>query len=281
MQTGPVSTGKNSDNTGTEPLVSIIMPAYNAEQFLAAAIRSVLRQSYQNWELLIVNDGSTDKTPDILNQFDDLRIRFFSQKNRGVAAARNVALSNMRGDFYCFLDADDLLPSDSLIKRVNKFYEGVDYVDGGVRVFDHAMNSVVRLFRPTFHGKPLSELFQLKNTCFFGPSWMIRRVDPLILFHEGLSHGEDLLHYMEVSRRGGCYEFADGDVYFYRSHRSSAMNNLDGLWKGYRQIFKILRSWQEFTFKYQLIYQMKVRKFMFLAYLAKRDFRMAVKALAS
>lgn len=91
----------------TDNLVSIMMPAYNAEQFLAEAVASVLAQTYQDWELLLVNDGSTDKTADIAARFTDPRIRLLHKENGGESSARNMALDNSRGAFIAYLDADD------------------------------------------------------------------------------------------------------------------------------------------------------------------------------
>ena len=86
----------------TDALVSILMPVYNAEAFISEAITSVIRQSHKNWELLIVNDGSTDRSKNIIHSFPDKRIQYFEQQNRGVSVARNVGLKNMKGDYFCF-----------------------------------------------------------------------------------------------------------------------------------------------------------------------------------
>lgn len=88
-------------------LISVMMPAYNAEKYIAEAIESVLAQTYPNWELLIVNDGSTDATAVVASRYPDPRIRLIHQANGGEAAARNTALQQMRGEFLAFLDADD------------------------------------------------------------------------------------------------------------------------------------------------------------------------------
>ncbi len=88
-------------------LVSVMMPAYNAERFIRQAIESLLCQDYSDWELIVVNDGSTDRTAEIARAFDDPRIQVVDQANGGEAAARNTALGRMRGEFVAFLDADD------------------------------------------------------------------------------------------------------------------------------------------------------------------------------
>lgn len=96
-----------------KPLVSILMPAYNVEKYINKAIESVLEQSYQNWELLICDDGSTDKTFDLINQFNDHRIKIFKNtKNIGYMLTNNRILFSAKGDYITTQDADDwCLPS--------------------------------------------------------------------------------------------------------------------------------------------------------------------------
>lgn len=89
-------------------VVSIIMPAYNAERYIAQAIESVLAQTFSRWELVIVNDGSSDSTPDILERYTDARIKVFHQVNDGESGARNTALRHVQGEWIAFLDADDV-----------------------------------------------------------------------------------------------------------------------------------------------------------------------------
>lgn len=88
-------------------LVSVIVPVYNAEKHLADAIQSVLDQTYSNFELIAVNDGSTDRSLEILQQFADQRVRIINKENTGVSDTRNVAIKVATGEFVCFLDADD------------------------------------------------------------------------------------------------------------------------------------------------------------------------------
>jgi len=95
-------------------MVSIIVPAYNAERYLPEAVASVISQSVPGWELLLVDDGSTDSTPAICDSFaaSDSRIRSFHKPNGGLSDARNYGLDHARGDFIAFLDADDVLHPD-------------------------------------------------------------------------------------------------------------------------------------------------------------------------
>ena len=115
-----------------ERMISIIMPAYNSEKYISEAIESVCNQSYMNWELLIVNDGSTDRTPDILNKYaeNDNRIKVFHRENAGVSTARNIALSYASGDLVTFIDSDDVYHPNRLEKMVQVFekYPTCDFV---------------------------------------------------------------------------------------------------------------------------------------------------------
>lgn len=104
-----------------DSLVSIIVPIYNAEKYLDSCIQSVLRQTYTNWELILIDDGSTDKSGRIAEEygFADERITVFHQKNLGVSLARNQVIDEATGNYVVFLDADDELIEDCLAKTVN------------------------------------------------------------------------------------------------------------------------------------------------------------------
>lgn len=89
------------------PIFSIILPTFNRQKMLAVAIQSVLDQSFQNWELLIIDDGSTDNTKGHVAQLEDARIHYYYQNNKGKSAARNRGVAEAKGEFICFLDSDD------------------------------------------------------------------------------------------------------------------------------------------------------------------------------
>lgn len=100
------------------PRVSVIMPAYNAERFIARAIESVLSQTFPDWELIVVDDGSTDGTAEVLADLTDPRIRMIRQANGGEAVARNRGLDAVTGEYVAFLDADDLYLPNALADMV-------------------------------------------------------------------------------------------------------------------------------------------------------------------
>ena len=113
------------------PLISVVIPAYNAGQFLDEILESVLSQTYENWECIIVNDGSMDNTESIAKKWceRDTRFRYFYKENSGVSDTRNLGIKEARGEYIAFLDADDILTPDSLEVRINVLIEqNVDLV---------------------------------------------------------------------------------------------------------------------------------------------------------
>ena len=87
--------------------VSVIIPLYNKSQYIARTLDSVLAQTFQDYEVIVVNDGSTDDGPRIVRQYRDPRLRLVSQENRGLSGARNRGIAESRTDWVAFLDADD------------------------------------------------------------------------------------------------------------------------------------------------------------------------------
>lgn len=97
------------------PLISIIVPVYNGDKYLSRCVDSILNQTFQNWELLLVDDGSTDKSGEICDEYatKDKRVKAFHKENGGVSSARNIGLDNVKGDWITFVDADDELIQNS------------------------------------------------------------------------------------------------------------------------------------------------------------------------
>ncbi len=104
-----------------KPLVSILIPAYNAEKWIADTLRSAIAQSWQRKEIIVVDDGSSDQTRAVALQFESNHVRVVTQKNKGAAAARNLAFSLSQGDFIQWLDADDLISRDKITKQMQVF----------------------------------------------------------------------------------------------------------------------------------------------------------------
>jgi teichuronic acid biosynthesis glycosyltransferase TuaG len=258
--------------------ISIIMPAYNAAQYINEAIQSVIDQTYTHWELLVINDGSTDQTLQIIEQFDDERILVFTQeKNHGVSAARNLGLKQVKGEFICFLDADDILPPCSLLSRVQIFENPeVNFVDGQVDFIKDT--HIVRIYRPSLINKnPQEELILLTGSCFMGLSWMLRNTNNIVPFRTDLSHCEDLVFFIENSQEG-LYTYTNDCILHYRQNSVSAMRNLTGLENGYNKTLQILK---EKNIHSSLLkqYRTKVRSIMFKSFLKQGQLLNALKTL--
>lgn len=109
------------------PKVSVIIPTYNRSQLVREAIESVLKQTYSDFEVIVVDDGSTDDTRSAIGGLSDSRIRYFYQDNRGHAGARNTGLLNAKGEYIAYLDSDDLWPEEYLSILINKLEENKEF----------------------------------------------------------------------------------------------------------------------------------------------------------
>jgi len=221
-----------------EPLISIITATYNDDRFLADTIRSVIEQTHSNWEWIIVNNGSTDTTQEILDGLDESRIyAIHLNDNLGVSGGRNCALQQAKGAFFCFLDGDDLLTPNSLQSRLDRFTsDQVEFVDGAVDQFDNQTGEVIHTYVPKYKGQPFERLLSLDGSVFMGNTWMIRKMPGKnYSFRQGLTHGEELLFYVQVCQ-SGLFDYTPETILKYRRHQSSAMSNLHGLLKGYKEI---------------------------------------------
>ena len=104
------------------PKISVIVPVYNTEKYLKRCIDSILAQSYSDFELLLIDDGSTDASPAICDEYatNDSRVRVFHKPNGGVSSARNLGLDNARGEWIAFVDSDDWIESEMLYLFISK-----------------------------------------------------------------------------------------------------------------------------------------------------------------
>lgn len=149
------------------PLVSIIIPSYNQADFLSLALKSVVEQTYTNWEAIVVNNYSTDNTVDVVRQFNDPRIESINYHNNGIiAASRNLGISNAKGDLVAFLDSDDIWYPEKLERCVSMINdldvdatchgEHWNYSDGYSRDVKYGPESKATYFSLLFHGNCIS-----------------------------------------------------------------------------------------------------------------------------
>jgi glycosyltransferase involved in cell wall biosynthesis len=160
------------------PTVSVVIPAFNRSTLVTQAVDSVLAQTYTDYEIIVVDDGSTDDTKAALAQYGD-RVRYIYQENRGASAARNAGVRNAKGRYIAFLDSDDLWLPAKLEKQVAVLeecpdvalvYSNISYCDDGGRRTRNAYRA--HMF-PT--GYVPEEVLLWKAMCGHPPTWLIRR----------------------------------------------------------------------------------------------------------
>lgn len=260
------------------------MPAYNAEKYIEESIRSMLNQSFTDWELIIVNDGSVDRTHDIIASFSDERIQSIYQENAGVSRARNVGLEKAFGKYITFLDADDILPLNSLEARVDylELHPDIDVVDGQVVVKDQEMINEIRIYQPYYVGELLPRLVALDDRVFFNVCYLFRsNILNGVHFKENMTHAEDLLFYIEISSRSEMrYGHVSNIIYLYRSGHESAMGDLEGLQNGYKTLLKRVGLIDQISLMQKLKMRIKLMKIMFLCWMKKGEYRKAVESVS-
>lgn len=143
------------------PLVSIIVPCYNVENFVNASLESVCNQTYSHWECIVINDGSIDHTENEIKKWTakDERFTLISQTNKGLSGARNTGLNNAKGDCIYFLDSDDLLDENCLKNLTNLYQNDIDIVVGKVaNVYDQTTTIIKTLEHIATTNKVLEDL---------------------------------------------------------------------------------------------------------------------------
>lgn len=222
------------------PLISIILPAHNAGPFLGECIASVLQQSWVNWELIVVDNGSQDDTAAIAASFTDPRIKVLAEPVGGVSVARNRGLASMQGEFFCFLDADDRLPKDALRLRYDLFlrHPSAHFADGAMRAFDNRTGLTRWIRSPWYSGMPFDALMALDGSCFAGNTWMVRRLsDHTYRFPEHMDHSEDCAFYLGIARQG-AYVSTPREVLHYRIGHPSATSDARLVHRGYTELYR-------------------------------------------
>jgi glycosyltransferase involved in cell wall biosynthesis len=157
------------------PLVSIAMPVYNAEKYLKQAIDSVLGQTYPHFELIMVNDGSSDRSKEIILSYSDIRIRYFENElNLGIAKTRNKCIQNSTGQYIAVLDNDDIALAGRLEKQVEFLESNTDYaLCGSFYDIIDANGSIVNKMKLPVTNKEIKTYLLFEN-CFCNSSVMIR-----------------------------------------------------------------------------------------------------------
>lgn len=214
------------------PKISVIVPVYKAEAYLHRCVDSLLAQTFQDFEVLLIDDGSPDRSGEICDEYarKDSRVRVFYKENGGVSSARNLGLDHVKGEWICFVDSDDYVDRtyiDDLLSAININYEKELVVQGykittpaGAIVDEKLFESGVVL-RDSF-----IELFSAYNLCSFGFPWsklflgeIIRNFN--IRFETSVSYSEDLLFVFDYVCHVEKVVFLENTSYFYVDNLNS------------------------------------------------------------
>ena len=225
-------------NKKMKKLISIIIPFYNASKYLKRCIDSVINQNYKNLEIILVNDGSTDDSKKICDEFrkKDQRIKVINKKNEGVARARNEGIINAKGKYITFVDADDWLEKDAIYRLYYIILrENVDIVRGNFffenenGIYDYGKLDVLKDLR--IEKNNLNEKNMLIKKIFKGEIrayvWLLllKRellVNNNILFKQDIPYMEDTIFYIELILSNSSLFMADEKTYHYFYNNNSA-----------------------------------------------------------
>jgi len=226
-----------SDKKSTMPAISIIVPVYNTEQYLPRCIDSIISQSFTDFELLLIDDGSSDESGTVCDTYSakDNRIRVFHQENGGVSSARNLGLDNADGEWVYFVDSDDELLPDGLKVLTDNISDEVDVVMAGYEDVDENGNKSCQTNESRTlilsQRQSVTTLYAGYGLCYFymGYPWMrlfrndlIKRIN--LRFDTEIAIKEDALFVMQyVCRSNGITKFTTRPVYRYFHRLDSVM----------------------------------------------------------
>lgn len=215
------------------PIVSIIIPVFNSEKYLSRCFDSILKQDYDAWEAFIVDDGSTDNSASICDEYaaNDVRFKVLHQENRGVSAARNAALTRASGMYVCFVDSDDAVAPN----YVSSLLFGLDNNDMSVCGFIHCFpNGQHVVYRPDHQTtmsflSPDTSLFQENIGLFNGPISILYKMSIIkhnhLSFPEDISFGEDTLFNYSYLDFCQSISFIPAASYYYFSNKTASLSS--------------------------------------------------------
>lgn len=217
------------------PLVSVIMPAYNSGQLVRRSIQSVIEQTYQNWELIVVNDGSTDDTAEIVSALCalDNRIKLITQENCGIGGSRNSGHRHASGEWLAYLDHDDLWSKDKLekqmdIARLNPSYDVL--FSGGWFFYNNDLENLVE-YKTIFGRFNSEEMFlrQLEENYIPTLAVVVKKsiIDKIGFWDEdkGIQGCDDYDYWFRMAQINAVFYSLDAKLFYYRKHDSNYSNN--------------------------------------------------------
>lgn len=241
------------------PLISVIIPTYNYGTFLKDAIQSVQEQTFSHWECLVIDDGSTDNTKEIVANIatGDGRVRYFYQENKGLSAARNKGIKESQGDFLQFLDSDDLIEQRKLELQVGYFsnHPDADIVYGDARYFSterpwerlHSKDSIDQEWMPKASGDGRNILRHLiAQNIMVVSSPLIRRkvIETSGLFDESLKAHEDWEYWIRCALHDFSFVYLElpETSTLIRYHDTCMSSDPSLMWRTNREIHRKLRA---------------------------------------
>lgn len=222
------------------PKVSVIIPAYNAMTYLPETLSSVLRQSFSDFEVLIVNDGSCDEIVQWASQIIDPRVKLISQKNQGVSVARNTGIAHAQGEYVAFLDADDFWEPTKLEKQVQCLEDNpaVGLVDTWVVLALEQGELTDKIWITTAEGDVWKQMAE-KCLIHCGSTPLIRHCcfETVGVFDQDLRFGEDWDMWIRIA---SCYSLAvvKEPLVRYRQHPNNTSNNCQAMLPDLRKVIE-------------------------------------------
>lgn len=229
--------------------VSVIIPAYNVAKYIKHTLQSVAIQTYQPHEIIVINDGSTDNTLDIINSFSD-KVIVISQRNSGVCAARNAGINRATGEWIAFLDGDDVWHAN----RLQYHIDALKHLDRRILFsycwYSHIGTETCDITSPK---EPLTHKwsdFLLMPPAVILPSTTLVRRDVKTRFPEWVKAGEadDCIYYNELNQEGGGH-FLNQSLVYYRQHPASATRKPNHHVNGWINLYKWASTYPKATSK--------------------------------
>lgn len=212
------------------PTISIVIPAYNAEKTILATLESIKKQSFQDFEAIIINDGSTDNTLELTNDFCSLDNRFkvINQKNFGVSTARNNGIDIAKGKWICFIDSDDLIEPSYLFHLYENSFNGQIVISNKIIEFKENIDNIIHTWdiSKNIDINPISYILKNKvGSYIWGKLYSLDIIrDKGISFDTNIAVGEDLQFNIKYIQFVKNILFCDS-IYYYRISMSSSSNN--------------------------------------------------------
>ena len=222
-------------------LVSIIMPSYNTAQYIGESIRSVIEQTYTNWELLIVDDCSTDDTDTVVASFRDARIHYFKNaSNSGAAVSRNKALREARGRWIAFLDSDDLWHPEKLEKQIRFMQEnGYSFSYTNYSEINEQSQPLGRMVT----GPKRITKTGMYNYCWPGCLTVMYDASVVGLIQiADIKKNNDYAMWLKVCRKADCWLLDIPLAYYRRRSGSISSYGYSTLIKWHYQLFRVIEN---------------------------------------